>query len=142
MRRPDRNLPMSASRSKPYSTDLTDAEWVLIEPLLPKRRDGRGAPQRHPRREILNAIFYQAHTGCPWEDLPRDFPPKSTVYDCFAAWKKDGTLERLHAALRTQVRQQEGRDPQPSAGSLDSQTAKSTEKGGRPARLGSMAASG
>ena len=142
MSRHEWSLLMSGTRTKPYSTDLTDAEWALVEPLLPKRRDGRGAPPKHSRREILNAIFYQIHTGCPWEDLPRDFPPKSTVNDCLVTWREDGTLERLHAALRAQVRQQAGRDPQPSAGSLDSQTAKSTEKGGRPARLGSTAASG
>ena len=123
---------MKSKRSRPYSTDLTDAEWDLVAPLLPKRRegDGRGAPQQQDRREILNAIFYQAHTGCPWADLPRDFPPKSTVYDCLKAWRKNGTLERIHAALREKVRAQEGHDLQPSAGSLDSQSVKSTEKGG------------
>lgn len=123
---------MNPTRTKPYSTDLNEAEWALLEPLLPQRRpgDGRGAPRKHSHREILNAIFYQARTGCPWEDLPRDFPPKSTVYGYFQAWRRDGTLERIHAALRQQVRTKERRDPQPSAGSLDSQSAKSTEKGG------------
>jgi putative transposase len=123
---------MSTTRKKPYSTDLTDDEWRLVDPLLPQRRagDGRGAPRKHPYREILNAIFYQAHTGCPWEDLPRDLPPKSTVYDYFAAWTRAGLLDQIHARLREQVRLQAGRDAQPSAGSLDSQTAKSTEKGG------------
>jgi putative transposase len=123
---------MKPERSKPYSTDLTDPEWELVAPLLPQRRegDGRGAPQQQDRREILNAIFYQAHTACPWGDLPRDFPPKSTVHGYLQAWRKDGTLERLHAALRQQVRQQVGKEEQPSAGSLDSQSAKSTEKGG------------
>lgn len=123
---------MSTTRTKPYSTDLTDAEWELLEPLMPKRRegDGRGAPRQRSYREILNAIFYQTRTGCPWDDLPRDFPPKSTVYDYFAAWKKTGLLDRIHAILREQVRRKQGRDPQPSAGSIDSQSAKSTEKGG------------
>jgi putative transposase len=134
---------MSTTRPKPYSTDLTDAEWELLEPLMPKRRegDGRGAPRQHPYREILNAIFYQVRTGCPWEDLPRDFPPKSSVYDYFAAWKKSGLLDRIHATLREQLRTKEGRDPQPSAGSLDSQSAKSTEKGGLLARSGMTEAS-
>jgi putative transposase len=134
---------MSTRRPKAYPTDLTDAEWKLLEPLLPKRRegDGRGAPVQQDRREILNAIFYQSRTGCGWDYLPRDFPPKGTVYGYFQAWSRDGTLERLHAALREAVRRRAGRDPQPSAGSLDSQTAKSTEKGGPQARLGMTAAS-
>jgi putative transposase len=134
---------MSARRTKAYPTDLTDAEWKLVEPLLPKRRegDGRGAPIQQDRREILNAIFYQSRTGCGWDYLPRDFAPKGTVYGYFQAWSRDGTLERLHAALREAVRRRAGRDPQPSAGSLDSQTAKSTEKGGPQARLGMTEAS-
>jgi len=131
---------MTAPRRKSYPSDLTDAEWRLVEPLLPQRRegDGRGAPRQQDRREILNAICYQSRTGCPWEYLPRDFPPKGTVYGYFRDWTPDGTLERLHAALREQVRLAAGRDPQPSAGSLDSQTAKSTEKGGSKARSGMM----
>lgn len=131
---------MSACRTKAYPTDLTDAEWELVAPLMPKRRegDGRGAPQKQDRREILNAICYQTRTGCGWDYLPRDFPPKGTVYGYFRDWSRDGTLERIHAALREAVRIQAGKDPQPSAGSLDSQTAKSTEKGGPKARLGMM----
>jgi putative transposase len=124
------------TRAKPYPTDLTDAEWELIEPLLPQRRegDGRGAPRQRDRREILNAIFYQSRTGCAWDALPRDFPPKGTVYDYLRQWRKNGTLARLHEALRERVRRQAEREVQPSAAVVDSQSAKSTEKGGSLAR--------
>ena len=116
---------------KAYRSDLTDAQWEVIQSVLPKPKGGRsGRPRDYPLREIWNAIFYQAHTGCPWEDLPRDFPPRSTVHGYFQAWTQDATLDRVHAALREKVRTQAGREPQPSAGSLDSQSAKSTEKGG------------
>jgi len=90
----------------------------------------------HSLREILNAIFYRLRTGCPWRDLPHDLPPYSTVSDYFHRWHKNGLWVRLHATLREQVRTRAGRAAQPSAGSLDSQSTQSTEKGGRPARLG------
>jgi len=79
-----------------YPTDLTDEQWTLIEPLLPPERGGRGfgRPLKHPRREIVNAILYQARTGCAWRLLPGDLPPWATVYDYFAAWNRDGTLDR------------------------------------------------
>lgn len=125
-----------------YPSDLTDPQWARVEPAFRQRRDGRGAPQRHERRAIVNAIFYRLRTGCAWRYLPRDFPAWRTVYGYFQAWQRDGTLERLHASLRAAVREQEERPPQPSAGSLDSQTAKSTEKGGSLARLGMTEANG
>ena len=119
---------MHARRPKAYPTDLTDTEWELVQPLLPRRRagDGRGAPVVRDRREILNAIFYQSRTGCGWDYLPRDFPPKGTVYDYWRMWIADGTWERVHAALREQVRQQANKDPQPSVGILDTQSVKSS----------------
>src|SRR5437762_1170682 len=105
------------TRAKPYPTDLTDAEWELIEPLLPQRRegDGRGAPRQRDRRELLNAISYQSRTGCAWEALPRDFPPKGTVDDYFRQWRRRGTLARIHDALRERVRLRAERQVQPSA---------------------------
>ena len=135
---------MTPVRSKPYPSDLTDAEWEIIEPLLPQRRpgDGRGAPRQRERRAILNAIFYQARTGCPWDALPRDFAPKGTVYGYLRQWRRDGTLTRIHATLRERVRRQAEREVQPSAAVVDSQSAKSTEKGGSSARLGMTVASG
>ena len=123
-------------RRKRYTTDLTDAQWKLVEPILTRRHSSEHWNREHSLREILNAIFYRLRTGCQWRNLPGDLPPYSTVSDYFHRWRKSGLLVRLHDALREQVRLQAGKEPQPSAGSLDSQSAKSTEKGGRSARLG------
>jgi putative transposase len=114
---------------KPYSTDLSDAEWECIEPHLPTPR-APGRPRVHTLREILNAIFYIVRSGCAWRLLPHDFPPWKTVHHYFRTWRIDGTWKKLHDALRKRARVRMGRDPQPSAGIVDSQSVKSTGVGG------------
>lgn len=97
---------------KLYPTDLKDAEWELLQPLLPEAKQG-GRPRRVELREILNAIFYRQRTGCAWEMLPHDLPPAKTVYDYFNKWAQDGTWERLNGLLLRRLRQVEGRDAEP-----------------------------
>lgn len=115
--------------SQTYPSDLTDREWKLLEPLLPKPK-ATGRPIEQPRRAILNAIFYLNRTGCQWGMLPKDFPPKSTVFDYFSTGRKSGLWERLNERLRVKVRVAAGRKPSPTAAILDSQSVKGAEQGG------------
>ena len=114
-------------REKPYPTDLKDAEWDVLEPLLPVKR--RGRPLKHSQREMLNAILYVLRTGGSWAMLPRDFPPPTTVYTYFRRLEREGTWQRLNDHLRQQVRQQAGREPNPKTVIVDSQSVPTVEKG-------------
>jgi len=114
---------------KTYHTDLSDSEWARIEPYLPVPK-ASGRPRIHPPREILNAIFYIVRSGCGWRLLPHDFSPWKTVHHYFRIWRLDGVWERLNKALRERLRVRKGRNPQPSAGIVDSQSAKTTGVGG------------
>jgi len=114
---------------KRYSTDLSDAEWSYLEPHLPAPKQ-RGRPRVHSYREILNAVFYLLKTGCQWRMLPREFPPFKTVFHYFRQWRLDGTWEKLNHVIRRRLRAKLGRNPEPSAGMVDAQSAKTTGVGG------------
>lgn len=121
------------ARSHRYPSDLTDGEWEAIEPELPPpSKDGRN--EAHPRREIVNGILYVTREGCSWRALPSDFPPWQTVYGFFRRWRKNGTTVKIHDALRRKVRILEGRDPEPSAAVIDSQSVKGANTVGKDSR--------
>ena len=112
-----------------YPSDLTDAEWALVEPMIPPAKHG-GRQREVNVREVLNSIFYVLWTGCQWAALPKDLVPKSTAHSYFMLWEWDGTLERIHHALYVAERERQGREASPSAAVIDSQSAKAAQKGG------------
>lgn len=116
-------------RDKLYETDLSDAAWAIVEPLLPPARPG-GRPRTTCLRSVLDAIFYLLRTGCQWRLLPRDFPPWSTVHHYFRSWKNTGTWVRVHRNLYARARLAAGREPCPSLVIMDGQSVKTTERGG------------
>jgi putative transposase len=122
---------MNTTRRKPYPSDLIDAEWAIIEPLLP-RPVPAGAPRKVDLREVINAIFYVLTTGCAWKALPHDFlTPEGTVRGYFHQWRRSGLWQQIHDTLRSRVREAAGKGAQPSAGSIDSQTVKATRTSGQ-----------
>jgi transposase len=112
-----------------YPSDLTDPEWALITPLIPPAKRG-GNKRSVNLREVANGLMYVLSTGCQWRAIPKDLPPRSTLHDYLDLWSWDGTLDRIHFALYAQCREQAGREASPTAAVIDSQSVKSSEKGG------------
>ena len=121
-------------RHKPYPSDLTNEQWEELAPLLPAAEPG-GRPRSVDLREVINGILYVLRSGCAWRMVPHDLPPWGTVWWYFRQWRADGTWERIHETLRPKVRESEGRELTPSAAIIDSQSVKTTEKGGLVAMM-------
>lgn len=119
---------------KPYPSDLSDAEWEKIKPLLPGANK-LGSPRTVDLREILNAIFYRVDNGCKWRAIPHDFPPHQTVYDYFRRWVRTGLWQQINQSLVRQVRVYEGRNEEPTLAIIDSRSVKGTSKGGTQSGL-------
>jgi transposase len=124
---------MSAQRLA-YTTDLTDEEWQILEPLLPPDKTG-GRPRKYPVREVINGIHYVLRGGGAWRFMPHDLPHGQTAYQTWRAWRQDGTWMRIHDQLRAMVRTRMGRHPQPSGAIIDAPTVKTTEQGGLTAMM-------
>jgi transposase len=116
-------------RDEEYDSDLSDEEWALIEELIPQPKPG-GRPAKYPRREIVNAILYINKNGCTWRALPHDLPPFRSVHNYFCAWRDEGVWHTVCDTLRKQLRQELGRDAEPSGGVIDTQSVRTTQKGG------------
>ncbi len=126
-----------------YPTELTDAQWAWVEPLLPKPDPKKGGrPRRYSHREVLNALFYLEKTGCQWRMLPREYPPWNLVWQHSRRWRDDGTLERVRLALNQRVRREAGKQALPSVALVGSQSVKTALKGGSAASTGARRSRG
>lgn len=123
-----------------YPSDLNDAEWAVLMPLIPRAKHG-GRPRKVDMRAVINGVLYLLSTGCQWRQIPKDLPARSTIFDYFTCWEDDGTLDRMHHTLYVQCREAAGREASPTVAIIDSQSVKSAEKGGpRSARRAMMPA--
>ena len=133
----DENRPRYNRDKLRYPSDLTDEEWALAEPLIPPGKRG-GGRRTVSMREVMNGLLYILSTGCQWRAIPKDLPPRSTLYDYFDLWSWDGTLARIHHTLYVECREREDREASPTAAIIDSQSVKSAEKGGFTIRMATM----
>jgi putative transposase len=120
---------LKSVKRKAYPSDVTDKEWTIIEPFMPPEYED-GVKRKYEYREIINGIFYVLRTGCSWRSLPHDFPPWSSVYGYFRKWKLEGLWEKMNKEIREKLREKLGKNKEPSAVIIDSQSVKTTEKGG------------